>query len=94
MSKTANNVFTLKDSTKYTGQGVVKSKTAVGFGYYQKGDNTYMGQWIAGLPAGWGLFIQKATDGSVSAFRGMFANGVPTGAGTGWNWDKTGKLTG
>jgi len=89
----------LKDGSKYYGQADSAKTTAVGFGYYQPKTenniiNTYLGQWVAGVPTGWGLFIQKAADNSVAAFRGQFVKGVPTGTGTGWNWDKTGKLTG
>ena len=45
-----------------------------------------MGQWVAGVPSGWGVMI-RGGDGETSAYRGMFAEGVPAGQGTGWNWD-------
>lgn len=53
----------LKDDSKYYGQADTAKTTAVGFGYYQpktENDiiNTYLGQWVAGVPSGWGLFIQ------------------------------------
>ena len=51
-----------KDLSKYYGQADTAKTTAVGFGYYQPegvvgGSNTYLGQWAAGVPSGWGLFI-------------------------------------
>jgi hypothetical protein len=75
--------LSLKDGTKYYGQIVVdKSKasdetTAVGFGYYQPksvsgNTNTYLGQWVAGIPSGWGLLVQNHADKSTSVFRGQF----------------------
>jgi len=54
----------LKDSStsKYYGQADTAKTTAVGFGYYSPEGvvnevNTYLGQWAAGVPSGWGLFI-------------------------------------
>ena len=44
-----------------------------------------MGQWVAGVPSGWGVLIYDNKDGT-SAYRGQFSEGVPAGAGTGWNW--------
>jgi hypothetical protein len=80
--------MTLKDSSVYTGQGDIKTKVANGFGVYTSSDKsiTYMGQWVAGVPSGWGVMI-RGGDGETSAYRGMFAEGVPAGQGTGWNWD-------
>jgi len=80
--------MTLKDSSVYTGQGDIKTKVANGFGVYTTSDKliTYMGQWAAGVPSGWGVMIHGHT-GGVSAYRGMFAKGVPAGQGTGWKWN-------
>jgi len=103
--KTDHVELSLNDGSKYYGQTVVdKSKasdetTAVGFGYYQPAKvggvtNTYIGQWAAGVPSGWGLLVQYHADKSTSVFRGQFLKGVPAGQGTGWNWDKDAKLVG
>jgi hypothetical protein len=44
-----------------------------------------MGQWVAGVPSGWGVVIYNSQE-MMAAYRGMFAEGVPSGLGTGWNW--------
>jgi len=62
--KTPIDDITLTDGSKYIGQADATTKSIPhGFGVYTtviKGGvtTTYMGQWVDGIPSGWGVAIQ------------------------------------